>query len=174
MQTQDATTAVHDQQKLMVKMVVSAWEATNQRVDKLLDSLTDEQLAAEAAPGRNTGTYLLGHLTAVNDGLHTIMGWGERLHPELEEIFLRSPDKSGHEFPSIATLKGYWHTINQDLGKYISAMQPEEWFERHMSVSPEDFEKEPHRNRLNVLMGRTIHQSGHLGQMLYLAGKNEQ
>jgi hypothetical protein len=31
-------------------------------------------------------------------------------------------------------------------------------------VSDEDFEKEPHRNRFTVLLGRTAHLSYHVGQ----------
>jgi len=47
-------------------------------------------------------------------------------------------------------------------------MQPTEWFTRHTSVSEEDFIKEPHRNKLNVLITRATHQSYHLGQLIYL------
>jgi hypothetical protein len=168
MQEQETMSATQPQTELFVKMAVTYWESQNQRVDKLIDTLTDEQMTTQTAPGRNTGIYLLGHLAAVNDSLHTIMGWGERLHPELDEPFLKSADNTGHTFPPVAALKEYWHTINRELTKHISAMPPEQWLERHMSVSPEDFAKEPTRNRLNVLMGRTIHQGYHLGQMNYL------
>ena len=168
MQDNEIIEATQNHTQLFVKMAVDYWQGQNVRVDKLIDTLTDEQMMAETATGRNTGIYLLGHLVAVNDGLHTIMGWGERMHPELDEAFLKSADKTGHTFPALATLKEYWHTVNQSLNKHISTMQPEQWFERHMSVSPEDFAKEPHRNKLNVLMGRTIHQSYHLGQLNYL------
>jgi hypothetical protein len=37
-----------------------------------------------------------------------------------------------------------------------------------MTVSPEDFAKEPHRNRLNVLISRTNHMANHIGQLLLL------
>src|SRR4051812_40135220 len=73
--------------ELFVKMTISAWDTQNARLNKLMNSLTDEQMAAETSPGRNTGTYLFGHLIAVSDALFPIMGWGERLYPELETIF---------------------------------------------------------------------------------------
>ena len=60
-------------------MALSAWDTYNARVTKLIDALSDEQLAAETAPGRNTGIYLFGHLVAVSDGLFPILGFGERL-----------------------------------------------------------------------------------------------
>jgi hypothetical protein len=59
----------------------------------------------EISPGRNSGVYLLGHLTAVSDGLLPILGFGERLYPQLENIFLKNPEKSGLEKPSIDELK---------------------------------------------------------------------
>jgi len=73
--------------------------------------------------------------------------------------------------PAAETLKNYWNEINTKLRSHFSAMQPEDWFARHMSVSPEDFEKEPHRNRLNIMLNRTNHQAYHLGQMVYLGPK---
>lgn len=159
------------EKELFVKMVIDAWEAQNSRVDKLLEKLSDEQLQAETAPDKNTGVYLLGHLTAVNDGLLQILGYGEKSQPQLEEIFLTNPEKSDLEKPSIAELKQYWSDINTKLREHFQKTTADEWFARHMSVSDEDFAKEPHRNRLNVLLSRTVHQSNHLGQLAFLVKK---
>src|SRR5476649_1564411 len=93
------------QQELMIKMMITAWESQNKRVDGIIAKLTDEQLHAETAPKRNSGTYLLGHLTAVSDGMLTLLGLGEKLYPELENIFLTNPDKSGLEKPSLEQLR---------------------------------------------------------------------
>lgn len=149
-------------------MVLTAWHGQNTRVNDLLEKLSDEQLSAETAPGRNTGIYLFGHLVAVNDGLFKLLDLGERLHPELDDIFLRSPDKSGLAMPSIDALKTYWNEINSTLTDHFNKMQPSDWFARHTSVSEEDFAKEPHRNKLNIIITRTVHQGYHLGQMAYL------
>ncbi|HYK44364.1 MAG TPA: hypothetical protein VEV83_04300, partial [Parafilimonas sp.] len=70
--------------------------------------------------------------------------------------------------PSIDELKKYWSQINSRLTEHFKTMEPADWFSRHMLVSEEDFSKEPHRNKLNVLINRTAHQSYHLGQMAYL------
>ena len=161
----------HD--SIFVKMVLSAWQTQNARVDQLLGKLTDEQLSAETAPGRNTGIYLLGHFAATNDRLLALLDVGERLHPELDEIFLDSPDKSGKQMPSIDELKKYWMEINDKLTSHFNKMQPAGWFMKHAAISEEDFAKEPHRNKLSVLITRAIHQGYHLGQMNYLrAQKN--
>lgn len=158
--------------QLFVKMGIDQWNGTVGRFDKILNSLSDEQLMQEAAPGRNRGVYLLGHLAAVNDAMLPLLGFQDRQHPELDEIFLTSPDKT-KELPDTAKLRAYWAESNQLLQEHFAKTSPEEWFGRHMSVSEEDFAKEPHRNKLNVLIGRAVHLAGHYGQMLYLVGKNE-
>jgi hypothetical protein len=152
----------------IVKMAVDAWQTQNTRVDKLLEALSDEQLAREIAPGRNTGTYLLGHLLAVNDNLFPLFGFGDKLYPQLEDVFLKSPDKSGKVFPSTQELKKCWNEVNSKLLQQINALPPAAWLTRHTAVSESDFAKEPHRNKLNVLLNRTTHQSYHLGQMMLL------
>ena len=159
-----STTPTH----LFVQMVLTAWHGQNSKVDELLGKLSDGQFLTETAPGKNTGIYLLGHLAAVNDGLFHLLGIGERLHPELDKIFIFNADKSGQEMPSVIELKKYWTDINAALTEQFNKMNPEEWFTRHTKVSEEDFAKEPQRNKLNVIITRTIHQGYHLGQMNYL------
>ena len=156
---------------VFIKMALSAWDTYNTRLNKLIDTLSDEQLIAETAPGRNTGIYLLGHLIAVSDGLFPILGFGERLYPKLDKIFLETPDKSGLEMPSINELKEYWKKVNAKLTDHIIRVPADEWFTRHNNVSEADFANEPHRNKLNIIINRTNHTSYHLGQLAYLAKK---
>lgn len=158
-------------QTVFIKMALSAWDSHNARVNKLVTSLSDEEWLADTATGRNSGIYLLGHLIAVSDGLFPLLGFGERLYPGLEKVFLESPDKSGLPTPSLSELKEYWKNVNAKLSEHISQMPAEEWFTRHNSVSEADFEKEPHRNKLNIIINRTNHTSYHLGQLVYLAKK---
>jgi hypothetical protein len=149
-------------------MVIMSWETQNTRVNKLLDQLSDDQLIAETAPGRNRGIYLLGHLAAVSDGIIPLLGLGEKKYPELEKIFVTAADKSGLPMPSAAELKKCWNDVNTTLSHHFNQMHPDEWFAKHTAVSQEDFVKEPHRNKLNILINRTNHQSYHLGQLIYL------
>ena|ERR1700759_3445896 len=156
---------------LFVKMALSAWQKENKRIDELLEKLSDEDLSRETSPGRNSGVYLLGHLTATNDHLLELFGFENEMYPELQDIFLENPEQSGMQKPSSQELRKYWKNVNARLMEHINKMQPEDWFKRHMAVSEEDFAKEPHRNKLNVIMSRTSHQSYHLGQMIYLEKK---
>lgn len=158
----------NSQLDLLVKSTINAWQGQNKKVDELIAKLSDEQWNADTAPGRNSGIYLLGHSVAVNDGIIKLLGFGEKMHPELEAPFLANGDKTGHVFPSLDDLKKYWKEINTKLDENIKALSTDDWFSRHTSVSEEDFSKEPHRNKLSILISRTSHQAYHLGQLAYL------
>jgi len=125
----------------------------------------------EIAPNRNRPIYVLGHLVAVNDTMLPILGKGERLYPELEPIFLRTPDKAVEAIPSIEDLKEKWEKINTTLSDIFNKMEPQEWLDRHTRVSAEDFAKEPHRNKLNILLSRTNHTAYHAGQLALVKDK---
>ena len=155
-------------QAVFVKMAINAWETYIKRTDKLFNTLTDQELLLEVSPGKNRGIYLLGHLTAVNDGMISIFGLGERLYPQLDPAFVEKPDKSGLDMPSITELRSYWANLNTVLNNYFSGMKPADWFQRHTLMTDEDLIKEPHRNKLSVLINRTNHLAWHYGQLLLI------
>lgn len=157
-----------EQADLLVKMTLTAWDGQNKQLIKLLDTLTDEQLHREIAPGKNTGTYLLGHLVAVSDGMLPLLGFGDRLFPELDEVFLKNPDKSGLPQPPVAMLKDNLHVVNSALAGHFNQASVADWLGRHTAVSAEDFANAPHRNKLNVVISRTNHLANHIGQLLLL------
>ncbi len=126
---------------LFIKIAVSNWELQNTRLNALLDKLTDEQIAGFTALDRNSGTYLLGHLTAVSDGLFTLLELGYRLYPHLDEIFLKNADTSGLEKPAITDIKAAWHHVNATLKQKFDTMQPQDWFTKHSAISTEALKK---------------------------------
>lgn len=156
------------EKEIAVKIILDSWKTQNEKVDKFLDEISDQQINAEIADGKNSGVYLVGHLAAVNDNLFQILDLGERPHAELEEIFLRNSDNKDYKNISIGDLKNFWKEINLKLNEKFAEFSADNWFEKHASVSAEDFAKEPHRNKLNVLLSRTIHQANHLGQLSLL------
>lgn len=158
---------------LFVDMALRAWDIQNAQLSKLTDTLPAETWAKEVAPGRNTGTYLLGHLIAVSDGMLPLLGFQDRLYPEMEAVFLRSPDRSGHSFPEHEELKSRLITVTDRLAHHFRSLAAADWLDRHMAVSPEDFAREPHRNRLNLVMNRTAHMANHIGQLLLLSPGKE-
>jgi len=155
-------------QELVIKSLLDAWNSHVSRTNNLLDTLTEEQLLSEVAPGKNRGIYLLGHLTAVHDRMFPLLGLGTQHYPHFDDIFITSPDKVAKEMPPVAELRGYWQEVNNDLRKQFTHLTPDEWFHKHTSVSDEDFAKEPFRNRLNVLISRTNHLAYHFGQLMLL------
>jgi hypothetical protein len=157
-----------NERDIFIKMALSTWQMQVSRLTQLIDKLSDEQLMMDTSPGRNSGLYLLGHLTAVSDNLLWQLGVGSKMYPELETVFISNPDKSGLDTPTVSEIRQCWMTVNDLLWQHFEQMPPGEWFTRHALVSEEDFSKEPHRNKLNMVINRAVHISYHMGQMVYL------
>jgi hypothetical protein len=157
----------HDASKvdLFAATAVSQWKVGLDRLNKTFDALSDEELQQEVAPGKNRIFYLLGHLAAVHDRMLPLLGLGIRLHVELDQDFLTNPDRAVPDRISAAALRQAWTRINDALTRAMEALPAEVWLEKHDAVSAEDFENEPLRNRLSVLLSRTAHVQFHAGQI---------
>lgn len=158
--------------QIAVKMVLDSWNKQVGVANKLFDSLSDEQLMKEVAPGRNRGVYLLGHLAAENDNMLRLLNFGEVKYPKLYEDFVVKADKEVAVIPSIGELRKCWTDSCNELSRHFSKMTSEDWFEKHTSVSAEDFAKEPHRNKLNIVLVRAGHLQSHFGQLVFLKSRS--
>lgn len=154
--------------EICIKMVLDRWYGSLKNFDQHLDSLTDETLLKEIAPGKNRGIYLLGHLIAVHDDMIKLLDMGEKLFPELNEPFLKNADKVATEIPTVSELRTFWKKQCEALQQKIDDLKTEDWFEKHTAVSTEDFAREPHRNKLNIIITRTSHLQYHTGQLVLL------
>ena len=154
---------------IFIKMIMDRWNASMKSSDTLLQSLSDETLQREIAPGKNRGIYLLGHLIAVHDDMLTLLDLGEKMYPQYREPFLELPDKAVEQLPSIAELRNAWAIQSDVLKQKFDAIAPETWLEKHTAVSAEDFASEPHRNKLNIILTRTTHLQYHIGQVRLLS-----
>ena len=152
----------------ILKMIFDRWNGSVKHWDTLLNSLSDEQLQKEIAPNKNRGIYLLGHLIAVHDAMLVLLDMGDKLYPELQAIFIDAPDKSITNIPTAKDLRAYWSKQCEVLKQKFENLQSEEWFEKHTAVTAEDFSKEPHRNKLNIILTRTSHLNYHTGQLVLL------
>jgi len=165
-QTKNSDSALTEQ---IIKQVIATWTGRNTVVTNFFNKHSDDNVyMSEVAPGRNRAVYLLGHLTATNDAMLPLLGFGEKLFPELEVMFSASPDKTVDEIPSVSELKEKWQKVNATLTEHFNKLTPAEWLERHTAVSEADFKLDPQRNRLNIILGRTNHQSYHFGQLNFL------
>jgi hypothetical protein len=161
-----------EQNETMVKMVLDRWFSLIQNFDATLTALTDEELQKEIAPGRNRGIYLLGHMIAVHDDMLRLFGWGDKQHPDLFKTFIESPDKAVAQLPSAKELRANWQEQVAFMTTKINGTPVAGWFEKHTAVTAEDFAKEPHRNKLNIMLTRCTHMAYHHGQLILLQAKN--
>jgi hypothetical protein len=151
-------------EQAMVATAVQSWTMNVERADKLFSGLSDSQTLQEIAPGRNRLIYLWGHLIAVHDAMAPLLAVGERLHPELDAMFLTEADRKVDVLPSAAELKKHWDAVHGRLLDAFRRFTPAEWMQRHTAMSDDDLKANPLRNRLAVLLNRTNHLSYHLGQ----------
>jgi DinB superfamily len=156
-------------EQTMAASVVNAWTMYIDRATKLFSGLTDQQLVAEIAPGKNRLVYLYGHLIAVHDAMRPLLGIGPRQYEHLDATFLTTPDKAVADLPPTSDLRRMWDEVNASLLAAFTAYSPDEWVAKHTAVSDDDFAKNPLRNRLSVVLNRTGHLAYHLGQCMLAA-----
>lgn len=117
-----------------IKMILDRWSGSIDNFNKHLNGITDKQLLREVAPGKNRGIYLLGHLIAVHDDMLVLMDIGEKAYPELQEPFLKQPDKAIADIPSAATLRTYWAEQCEQMKQKFEQLPLAAWFEKHTAV----------------------------------------
>ncbi|MBY0432487.1 MAG: DinB family protein [Cyclobacteriaceae bacterium] len=142
------------------------WDTYHKRMQKMFDTLNEDKYMQPVMPGGNSPSWLLGHLVVTDDALLELLGIGKRLFPELDKIYHHERGANQDHHLSKQELKEKYLQISAALSDGIKKMTEAQWLDRHMAVSPEDFAKEPHRNKLNVLLSRVSHKAHHIGQIL--------
>ena len=160
------TTTALTTAQLFATSALLNWEQAIGRATGFFDKCTDEELLQPIVPGKNRIIYLLGHLAAVHDRMLPMLNIGDRHYPHLDEVFVTSPDNPGANIPEARDLRKAWKDINEYITNHLRGWSPEEWLQRHTAVSPEDFEKEPHRNKFTLVLSRARHVDYHLGQLI--------
>src|SRR5712675_529444 len=129
---------------IAVKMILSGWKTGQDKIQKTLLILSDENMDTELMPGRNKVSWIIGHLAAVHDSLLTILDLGEKINGNYYEFFIH--DDSLTKAPGISQIREYWNETSERLNNAMAKLSVQDWFGRHTLVSAEDFAKEPHRN----------------------------
>jgi hypothetical protein len=137
-------------------------------MQKSFDALTDENYFKQIVPNGNTPSWIMGHLVDTDDRLLELFGIRDRLFPELSTIYHHERGVNQTNHLSKSELMTKWKSISEELGNAFKSWSEADWLSRHMAVSEEDFKKEPHRNRLNVMLSRVEHKASHLGQIAML------
>ena len=138
---------------------------TTAECKKVMDTLSEENFHKPVVAGGNSPSWLLGHLVDTDDALLELFGIRGRMFPELDKIYHheRGTNQSGHL--TRGELNTKWKAILTELDQAFKAMSEAGWHGRHTAVSEEDFKKEPHRSKLNVMLSRVGHKASHLGQI---------
>ena len=141
------------------------WDTYNRRMQKVIDTIKEEDFHRPIVAGSNSPSWLLGHLADTDDALLELFGIRSRIFPELAKVYHheRGTNQSGHL--SKEELSKKWNEVLSELDRTFKSMSEADWHARHMAVSEEDFKKEPHRNKLNVMLSRVGHKASHLGQI---------
>jgi uncharacterized damage-inducible protein DinB len=141
------------------------WDTYNKRMQNAIDTISNEKFNQAIIVNGNSPSWLLGHLVDTDDKLLELFGIGKRIFPELSIIYHheRGTNQQGHL--TKAELSTKWNTVVAELDTAFKNMTEADWLARHMSVTEEDFKKEPHRNKLNVFLSRIAHKASHLGQI---------
>lgn len=79
-----------------IDVALRSWKANLDRAGTFFGALSEEELQRKVAPGKNRLIYLWGHLAAASDRMVAVLGFAERLHPELAAMFVSNPDKTVH------------------------------------------------------------------------------
>lgn len=149
---------------IIIKQLLTQWDKDVTALTQVFEKLGADNAYTELAPGKNTVIYLLGHMVAVHDRLIEALDAGERSHTQLDEPFLREADgKAG--YPDYNGLLSDWKEVSARVSGIFAKQSVPDWLSKHHYVSEADFAKEPHRNRLAILVSRLTHMSTHLGQL---------
>jgi len=141
------------------------WSTYNTRMQKVFDSLDDTKFSKPIAAGLNSPSWILGHLVDTDDALLDLFGIRQRLFPDLKTIYNheKGSNQAGHLQKD--ELVRRFKAVSEELDKAFKSWSESDWLGRHTAVSEEDFKKEPHRNKLNVMLSRVAHKASHLGQV---------
>lgn len=141
------------------------WDTYNTRMEKVLQTISSENYHTAILQGGNSPSWLMGHLADTDDKLLELFGIGKRLFPELSTIYHheKGTNQTGHLSKEEVLEK--WKVISAELNRAFKSWNESDWLSRHTAVSEEDFKKESHRNKLNVMLSRVTHKASHLGQI---------
>src|ERR1700730_556305 len=162
----------------LIDSALRNWRSNVDRAGKLFGNLSQEQLLQEVAPGKNRVIYLWGHLTAFNDALIPLLGFGARIHPELDLMFVSNPDRTVPTILLGEDLKIIWQETSQILWTGFSKLSVADWLQKHGAVSGRGFlagaaSQSVHHStgqngayRLSLRPGKALGESANVGHEL--------
>ncbi len=143
-------------------MVIDAWSSGVAKMKTILSSLSDEDF--ENSIGNDKVNYIIAHLTAINDLTIEVLGIGEINNMNLYNYFKVYETKLPLPISNKELLK-LWTITCEQIDLKIKDFTPDDWFGKHTAVTIKEFNKEPDRNKLNVLLNRSHRMATAVGQL---------
>jgi hypothetical protein len=156
-----------EQQNAIISQLLTQWNKDVAAMTGIFETQGEGNAFKEVASGRNSVVYLLGHMLAVHDRLVEALDAGERQFTQLDKTFLEDADAK-RDYPPYDALLAGWKKTSETVAAIFAKQDIAGWLSRHHYVSEADFQKEPHRNRLAILISRLAHLNTHLGQLKLL------
>lgn len=150
--------------QIIIDQLLGQFDSAIAKAITLFDTIAVSDIDTPVAPGRNPVHYIIGHLIMASDQMLEALELGERFYPELDGLFAK-PYNVGVGYPQYVELRKKWIDLNNWLCEQLHAMSVTDWLSRHHYVNPEDFTKEPNRNKLAILITRYAHLQTHIGQL---------
>src|SRR5262249_57543014 len=104
---------------------------------KVFGNLAPDEVVHEVGGGKKRLILLWGHLTAFNDALIPLLGFGDRIHPELDLMFVSNPDRTVPTILLGEDLKIIWHQTSEILWTSFTKLSVADWLQTHSAVSKE-------------------------------------
>ena len=149
----------------IIEISLLQWDTYNRRMQKVIDTITDQNFNSAIVANGNSPSWLLGHLADTDDKLLELFGIKNRMFPELEKIYHHDRGTNQTSHLSKEDLNTKWKAITAELDNAFKSWSESDWLSKHAAVTEDDFKKEPQRNKLNVLLSRVAHKASHLGQI---------
>ena len=139
-------------------------------INQHLNSLSDEDLAAEIAPGRNTGIWTLGHLIASMDDIGLYLCNEDILYKDLWDQFGPGSKSDGKAYPPVSEMRERWIKVNEKAKRIISGLTDNELNEKHNNKQDTT---EFYNTKQKVIDCWILHQMYHAGHLGILSANKK-
>lgn len=135
----------------------------------IIGQLSDDDLKKEISPGKNPGTWLLGHLIACEDDFALYIKNEKATYPEYQKWFAYETKPQAFEnYPPISEMRDKWKEMVEKNKKIYAELTDEVLNEPHARLTDEnDFCQTKH----DIAVHWQVHLMYHVGQLSVLIPK---
>ncbi len=148
------------------QLIVNQWFKSTEQIKIKLEKVTDPQFHSEWHSESNKVSWIFGHLFHAATNMMEILGIHHSF-PNLKTEYGNGTDGKAGSLGKNELFE-LWSKMDDILHTQFHLMNQDDWLSKHNNVSAEDFELDPTRNKLNVLLTRLNHQYMHLGQLAFI------